>query len=157
MRILLIIGLVACLFGCADKETRTITLPDTDTDTYCTAIGNTITCPDGSTLTFTPAADEIAFTQTKIKHNSCSPVSNGLFVESIRNSEIFDVYLDSSCKDRVNGQLNEVCDNVEPSFGNSGSLGSNKPGASEVCSFENLLIFGERTNEALIINILEVL
>lgn len=143
------------LIGCADTEFAK--LEDKDTDTYCTIEGSTISCPDGTTLTVPEVEDEISFIITPIAHNSCTQVSNGLFVESIQNSAIFDVYLDSSCSDRVNGELNEVCDNVETSYGNVGSLGTNKPGAGEVCSYDNLLIFGERQENQLLIKILEVL
>jgi len=150
-----IVAIILTLSACADTEIRQ--LKDTNTDTYCTLLDGTVTCPDGSSLTITEPRDEISYISTNIAHNSCSPVSNGLFVESIHNSEFFDVYKDKSCQDRVNGQLNEVCDNVEPSYGATGQFGSNKAGASEVCVYNNLLIFGIRNSEYLTINILEVL
>lgn len=126
---------------------------DTDTDTTCTVVNNTITCPDGTNITI---EDQIEITKTELNLNGCQAISHGLFVEVIRNGEIFDVYTDSSCSDRKNGILNEVCDNVQPSFGNSGQLGFNKPGSSTVCPYENKLIYGHILDNILTISVLEI-
>lgn len=156
MKKLILLIAICNMVGCADTEFSKVDVPTptVDTDTFCKVVGNKVICPDGSELEF-KNDDEVKLNETLIKHNSCTAVSNGLYVESIQNSSIYDVYLDSSCSDIVKGELNEVCDNVEPSFGQSGSLGTNKPGAAEVCSFKNLLIFGEKQTDGLLIKILE--
>ena len=49
----------------------------------------------------------------------------------------------------------EFCDNVKPSYGSSGQFGENKRGNGTVCSFGNLLLFGEKVGNDLIIKIVE--
>lgn len=149
----IIIAAFLVLASCADKEVRDIVLdnPDTDTDTYCTVSNGTITCPDGTKLT--EQEDEILLTQVKVPANSCTKIADGLWVESIQNSIIFDVYLNDKCADKGG----EYCDNVKPSYGSTGQFGENKRGNGGVCTFESSFLFGERVGNDLIIKLLEVL
>lgn len=152
-KLITIIALLS-LTACADNVKRTVTLEDTDTNTFCTVVDSTITCPDGSSFT---EKNEVDLTKTPLPVASgCYAISHGLYAESIQNGTIFDVYLDSSCSDMVNGELNEVCDNVQPSQGSVGSLGFGEAGNATVCPFENLLIYGEVLEDILTINVLEV-
>jgi len=52
-----------------------------------------------------------------VDKNTCTQVGPDLYIQNIQNGYVFDVYMDSSCKDFVNGELNEYCDNVATSFG----------------------------------------
>lgn len=141
----------------------------------CKVVDNMIVCPDGSTLELpAPVAgppgapgqdgtdgtdgqdgqdgeDAVLLTQAKVEANTCTKVADGLYVESIRNSQIFDVYSNDKCKD----SLGEYCDNVEPSFGSSGSLGENKPGGAEVCWAGNRMVTGEKVGNDLLIRVLD--
>lgn len=49
---LLILAVLLSASGCADTITKEITLNNPDTDTSCKISGNTISCPDGNSITY---------------------------------------------------------------------------------------------------------
>ena len=148
MKLLIIFSLIG-LIGCADNEERNFVLEDTDTNTNCSISNNVITCPDGTQVQVNQ--DQVLLTETKVPNNTCTQVTQGVFVENIQNGKIFDVYSNSMCVDTSG----EFCDNVKPSYGSSGQFGENKRGNGTVCSFGNLLLFGEKVGNDLIIKIVE--
>ena len=103
------------LSGCADTEVRTLELKNV-----------------------------IDISTVNVPANSCTQITEQLYVENIKSGLIFDVYTDSRCSDKIQGELFEICDNVEPQYGNSGQLGQNKPGGAEVCMFMNQQITGKK-------------
>jgi len=153
MKQIILTLLTVGLMSCADTETRDILLnnPDTDTDTSCTISGNTISCPDGTQVDVNQ--DQVNLTEVSVKGNSCTKIIEGLWVESIQNSTIFDVYLNENCTD----SQGEYCDNVKPSYGSSGQFGENKRGNGTVCTFDKAFLFGEKVGNDLNIKLLEVL
>lgn len=126
--------------------------------TNCTVAGNEIVCPDGTRLQIPePSGGRVLFSQAKVGEGECFEVYPGLFVENIKNGTLMDVYYNNLCKD----DLGEYCDNVETSFGDSGTFGNNQYGAGEVCwgrDFHNgIQITGQRDlqDNSIIVNILD--
>lgn len=127
----------------------------------CTITDTQIVCPDGTAINLpvdgqpglpgAPGQDAVILTEHKVPANSCTKIRDGLYVESIRNSQIFDVYSNDKCKD----SLGEYCDNVEPSFGSSGQLGPNQPGGGEICWAGRTMVAGEKVNNDLIIRVVD--
>lgn len=134
--------ILLALVACADS--KTVNVDFIDTDTSCIITGNLISCPDGSYLEVT---NNVNRTVTNVPANSCVQVGPNIYVENIQNGRVFDVYINANCSDIFQGNLSEYCDNVEPSFGHSGSLGINKSGDGTVCSFDNKLIYGDKLSD----------
>lgn len=121
----------------------------------------TVSCPDGTSsiindgtdgkdgaagqdgINGTNGSDAVVLYQTVVGKNQCVEVYPGIYVESINNSEFFDVYENDSCKD----SLGEYCDNVKASYGSSGQFGSDKKGSGEVCSIDKIQITGQRDTD----------
>jgi len=82
-----------------------------------------------------------------VPEDACVKILSGVYVENIRQGIIFDVYMDDSCSDRVNGELNEFCDNVETQFGQSGDIGQGEAGAGDICWVDNNQISGIRKED----------
>ena len=93
----------------------------------------------------------IIVTQAKVPAGQCVEVAENIWVENIHNGAIYDVYYNDECKD----SKGEYCDNVEPSFGNSGRLGPDKPGGGEHCLIETTFISGQRYGNDLSIVVME--
>lgn len=167
--IIMLLGLFLILtVGCGNAEFQAV-------EYQCKIVDNIVVCPDGSQLELPePAAgapgqdgsdgkdgqdgtdgadgeDAVLLTQVKVEANTCTKVGDGLYVESIRNSQFFDVYSNDSCKDA----LGEYCDNVEPSYGSTGQFGENQRGGAEVCWAGNRMVSGEKVGDDLLIRVLD--
>lgn len=155
LRILLLSSL-AGLVACSNAEFEAV-------EYQCTVENNTVVCPDGSELVLpepepgqdgrdgADGEDAVMLSIHKVPNGQCVKVGEDLYVENIRSGQIFDVYMNDQCSDR----LGEYCDNVEPSFGSSSVLGENKPGGAEVCWADNRMVSGERVGDDLKIRVLD--
>tara|TARA_R100001086_G_C11847513_1_gene260524 strand:- start:1285 stop:1776 length:492 start_codon:yes stop_codon:yes gene_type:complete len=95
--------------------------------------GSLIECPNSSS--FVPSGDskKDLFSVVEVAKGECKEVVTGIYVENIRG-DLYDVYSNDKCKDK----LGEYCDNVVPSFGNSGKLtDSELSGSATLCFAEN--------------------
>jgi len=168
--VFILICLAFCLTGCGEDSVR---FADAEPDTCSitpVSNGNVINCGDGDFLiedgtdgsdgkdgsdgaVGQPGQDAVTLTQTTVPKGSCSEVSPGIYVESIRNGTLFDVYLNDKCADNQG----EYCDNVIPSFGRSGRLDPNKhPGSATVCWAGNIQISGSlQSDNSLLIYVLD--
>jgi len=148
-KLVLLLFLVFCvsLVSCGDR-TKTIVSKDGKDGSGCVtetvSSGVRVVCNGETTLIENGQAgvngtdgqngtDAVVLTKSTVKKNSCSKIDTGLYVENIRDGIVFDVYMDSSCSDRVGGVLNEYCDNVQTQYGNVGSLGQGEAGSATVC------------------------
>lgn len=87
-------------------------------------------------------ADGVVMSTVVLTKNSCSELVPGVWAENIQNGEVFDVYYNANCNDNQG----EYCDNVATSFGHSGHLGNDEPGASSVCWVNNYQFSGVQLN-----------
>lgn len=126
----------------------------------CSIEGDQVVCPDGTTAPLprdgrdgTDGKDAVLYSEIKVEPGECTMVATGVYVENIRNGDVFDVYYNDQCKD----SLGEYCDNVEPSEGSvGGQLGDNRPGGAEVCWAMQRQVSGERMSGGnLLIRVLE--
>jgi hypothetical protein len=110
-------------------------------------LGTLIKCSDGTETLILDGKDgengedgktPLMHTKTTIGKNECKKVLDGIWVESINNGEFFDVYSNDVCSD----SLGEFCDNVEASYGSSGTFGSQKRGSGSVCWADDVQISG---------------
>ena len=153
-----------------EESARSCTVAETEN-------GSLVTCPDGSEVLIVNGEDglngqngadgldgqngedginSVILSSVLVESNQCQSVGNGVFIENIREGEVFDVYGDSSCSDLVMGNLNEFCDNVQPQFGNSGSIGTGEPGSATVCWVDRRQYSGIRQlNGDILIQILD--
>ncbi len=161
-RILALIPLIWLVTACGNSKFEAV-------EYQCKVVDQIIICPDGSELELpapvagTPGQDgsdgkdgedgddAVLLTQVKVEKNTCTKVADGVYVESIRNSQFFDVYSNDSCKDA----LGEYCDNVEPSYGSTGQFGENQRGGAEVCWAGNRMVSGEKVGDDLLIRVLD--
>ena len=159
---LVLIGLAGVVAACSNSRFEAV-------EYQCTVKNNTVVCPDGSQLVLPEpepgqdgrdgvdgapgqdGEDAVMLSIYKVPKGACTKVGKNLYVENIRSGQIFDVYMNDQCSDR----LGEYCDNVEPSFGSSGVLGENKPGGAEVCWADNRMVSGERIGDDLKIRVLD--
>lgn len=78
------------------------------------------------------------FVTVTVPKNSCVEVLEGIWAENIRG-EVFDVYFNDSCAD-VQG---EYCDNVLPSYPESGSVDSrHHEGSGTICWAGDIRVSG---------------
>lgn len=123
----------------------------------CYIDGNELACTNGDRFPLpedgapgAPGQDGVILTEHKVEANTCVKLADDLYVESIRNSTVFDVYKEPGC----NVEATEYCDNVEPSFGGSNPLGPNQPGGAEVCWAGKRMISGEKVGNDLLVKVL---
>lgn len=154
MKILMLISVVGMLAACGRAKFQGVE------QKTCSIENNQIVCPDGTTAPLpqdgrdgTDGEDAVLYSEVKVAPGKCTQVASGVFVENIRNGDVFDVYYNDKCQDR----LGEYCDNVEPSEGSvGGQLGDNRPGGAEVCWAMHRQVSGERSsNGNLLIRVLE--
>ena len=124
------IAFLAC--ACTNAE-----FSEFDPSRQCVLEGRSITCLDGTTTEITDGEDGSVQTITTVEAGSCTQVAEGIWVQPVNGIEVFDVYSNSSCRDA----LGEFCDNVVPSFGNSGQTGAGEPGSGTVCFADGSLVF----------------
>lgn len=115
--------------------------------TTCVIENNFIVCPDGSKLEVKSGNDGkdgiVPLIQINVAAGSCTEVYPSVYVENINHGEIYDVYYNDQCTD----SLGEYCDNVETSYGSSGTFGSNKKGNGGVCWADKLFITGSQEDD----------
>ena len=99
----------------------------------------------------TDGINGVVLSDTLVLENQCTKVADGIWVQNIRSGEVFDVYSNNQCRDA----LGEFCDNVEPSFGTSGSVGADQDGGGEICPVNNQLVYGEKIGADLLIRVLD--
>ena len=85
-------------------------------------------------------SDAVLLIKATVDAGQCSEIYPGVYAENINNGEFFDVYYNDMCKDSAG----EYCDNVQTSYGSSGTFGSNKVGNGTVCWADDLMITGVR-------------
>lgn len=123
----------------------------------CYIQGTKLICPDGSEYDLPvegtdPDETPINLTNKIVPKHACMEVAPGLYVENIRNGEIFDVYYNASCSD----SQGEYCDNVATSYGSSGRIGAGEPGSSTVCWVNDIQLSGvKKDNGDITLYILE--
>jgi len=128
--------------------------PSKDCDLAPVENGVSIVCADGTVQTVTNGQDGtngldgadgqdgidgdpgLTKYSMQVPANECKQVAPDVWVENIRNGEFFDVYSNAHCEDRQG----EHCDNVLPSFGSSGTFGTNGNGDGTLCSFNDSLV-----------------
>ena len=75
--------------------------------------------------------------------NSCTQVDDNIWVQAHDLGENYDVYFNENCRDAQG----EFCDNVAPSFGNSGEFNS-LSGSATICpAGKNKKVYASRDDE----------
>ena len=147
-KVCLLLGFMV-LTACGNAKFRAIS--------SCSIQGNQLVCTDGTSIDLPEdgapgrdGSDGAILTEHKVPANKCVKLAEDLYVENIRNGQVYDVYEEPGC----NVEATEYCDNVEPSFGGHNPLGPNQPGGAEVCWAGKRMLSGEKVGNDLHIRVI---
>lgn len=149
MKFLAISYLIFILASCGEPGYNVARL--VKVETTCTvkkgATEAFVECTDGSKFPIGQAGqdgqdgeDGVVLLKSLVAYKSCTQVLPGIYVEAIEDGEFFDVYSNDTCDD----SRGEYCDNVQTSYGSSGTYGQNEEGNGTVCWAEDNQITGKR-------------